>query len=139
MTPTEQPIVQAAAPDDDVAVMREILRQAFWDLAYHEAQLPKAHRNMANRRALLERAGMVIELRQAQETFDAVEEEGDIKDANQYAAWLLADAAQTIAYHEKELTRAHIKLANAKALMRRANLDLPLADIEAKAHETDSA
>jgi hypothetical protein len=94
---------------------------------------------MANRRALLERAGMVIELRQAQETFDAVEEEGDIKDANQYAAWLLADAAQTIAYHEKELTRAHIKLANAKALMRRANLDLPLADIEAKAHETDSA
>ena len=127
----------ANAPRDDDATetMTEIMRHAFWTIAYHETELPKAHRKAANTNAILQRAGLLIELAEARKAVEAMDNEEDAKNVQQFAAALLVDAADSIDYHEKNIIVGHTKLAHAKAMMRRCGLDLPLANIEAKARE----
>ena len=121
------------------AIVSDVLRQAFWSIAYHEAELPKAHRKIANTNALLQRANLLLELTEARKIVDAMDDEEDARNVQQFAASLLIDAAESVRYHETNQTIGHTKLAHAKALMRRCGLDLPLHDLEAKARERANA
>jgi len=110
MTPDmsgDRPIMPLdAQPDPNdaaVSLLRKILADAFWHIAYHEAELPNAHRKAAVVSAFLERAGMPIDLKDARKVYDAMEDPDEPRDVHEFAAALLVEAENGIEHHETNL------------------------------------
>lgn len=120
---------------DDVSLMREIVRDACWRIAYHESELALAHKKLALMHGLLQRCGLDISERQAKDDYEDRNEDDDCATPQELASFLLGDALNTVAHHERELRGAHVKLAAAKALMLRTDIELPIDEIAEREHE----
>jgi len=119
--------------DEQMAeLMRLQLRGAFWNVGYHEAALRKAHKHIGVVRSFLKHTDFSITDEKASEAFDAGEME-DCESPMELARWLLGNALNNITHHEEELKKSHAALGSWKALMLRARLELPLAEIEEEA------
>jgi len=120
--------------DDEqmVELMRMQLRGAFWNVGYHEAALRKAHKHIGVVRSFLKHTDLSITDEKASEDFDETEME-DCESPLELAQWLLGNALYGITHHEEELKKSHAALGSWKALMLRARIDLPLAEIEEEA------
>jgi len=122
--------------DDDeqvASLLRSQLRGAFWGVGYHEKALRKAHKHLAVVRIFLKHTDFSITDEKASEAFDGGGEMEDCESSMELAPWLLGNALHSITYHEEELKKAHAALGSWKALMLRARIELPLAEIEEEA------
>ena len=111
--------------DDDEATefVREAIRGAWWDVLYHQPELPGAHKKLAIVMAAFERAGFVAK-DEDQEEID----EDEIDTVDDYISNLIGSARGSIRHHEDGLKQAHIALAGAKAVI--ATGAFPQIDLE---------
>ena len=117
---------------DECELMRKIVRDAFWKVAYHEWELSRAHKFLAVAHALVGRTEMQVTEKEAHEAYNDHEEEEDCETPTTLLAYTLGCAMHRIDYHEAELREGHNNLAQAKALALRAGIEMPLAEIEAE-------
>ena len=126
-----------AGPTDDIGLARETLQHAYWEVAYNEQELAKAHTKLGLVTALLTRAGLKFEAKRALAAYDNDEdgEDADMWSTEGYATSLLGSALSGVDYHEGALAKAHREVATAKALIMRAGLEsqIPFAAEEEKA------
>jgi len=121
--------------DDDEQVaglLRKELRGAFWNIGYHEAALRNAHKHIGVLRSFLKHTDFLVTDEKAGEAFAKAEME-NCESSLELAQWLLGNALHSITHHEEELKKSHAALGSWKALMLRARIELPLAEIEEEA------
>jgi hypothetical protein len=110
---------------NDVDLVREIVRDACWNIRYHEDRLAREHKKLATIDALLLRTGVTFTRREAQveveRLYDEDGEEERIDNADAFAKYLVVSAVGGIEHHESALRGAHTRLACVKALILRGN------------------
>ena len=122
--------------DDDeqaVSLLRQQLKSAFWDIHYHEKALRMAHKHLGVVRSFLEYTDLSVTDEKAAAIYVDGAEIEDCESPLELAQWMLGSALHSITHHEDGLKTAHAALGSWKALMLRASIDLPLAEIEQEA------
>lgn len=117
---------------DDAHLMRKIVGEAFWGIAYNEERLSLAHKHLAVVRGLLAHTGIKFTDEQAAEQFEGNKDEDTIDNVEDYARFLLGEALYCITHYEKALREDHADLAACKALALRGGYDVPYDEIEAE-------
>jgi len=120
---------------DECELMRKIVRDALFKVAYHERELSRAHKLLAVTHALVKRTDIQMTDEEAERIYNEVENEEDCETAVDLLAFTLGSALNGVEYHETELRDAHNNLAQAKALAQRARIEVPIAEIAAEERE----
>jgi len=116
-------------------LMHRVVEAAYWKIAYHEKELGRAHKFLAVAHGLVQRTGLEVTEREAQDAHNENEDETDCETPLELLAYTLGSAMNSIAYHEAGLREAHNHLAQAKALALRAAIEVPFEEIEAEARK----
>lgn len=117
--------------DDQLAFIRTVVKNPFWNAAYHEAGLPNCRRNVAFVVELMKRAG--IDEHNVERADIDGEGERVCKTVEEYACSLFDDAVNLVEYHESELQKAHNEIAMVKIMMARGGYtsdEIDLVEIE---------
>ena len=125
-------------PKDDTEYMRRELEDIFWNIAYQEEELQKAHRVVAAAKAMLLQGGYDFTMTEAYQHFCDGDGDIDVDDPPSPLDWvkaLVGGAVSSVRFHETELAQAHTNLALIKAVIVRANYVFDFGKIEQEARE----
>src|ERR1700682_646433 len=104
-------------PKDDVEFVREVVRKAFWDIYYHERELVKTYRTVANASAMLVRGNYNFSVEDALNKYDENDETAETSE--EWVKQIVGSAAHSIKYHEQGMSEGHSALAVAKIMIER--------------------
>ena len=119
---------------DAVSFVREIVRQAMWDIAYHEHALPKAQQELEYAKTMMKRGGFNEDATPADLT-----EDGDhfkFKNVTQFALSFFEGTSDSVEHHEEGLRDGYRALAFAKMMLLRGSYtEIDLKEIEKEVAE----
>ena len=114
--------------DDDeddltpIGFVRAVVRQACWELAYSEADLPRKYRKLEQAKELAKRCGFTADPESIQvDDYDETTDLQTFGNVEQLIAGLIQEATDSISYHEKAIKQALTKVAMAKIMLARGN------------------
>jgi hypothetical protein len=100
-----------ALTPDAIDFIRKAVDSAAWDLAYAEQELIIHRRNLSFAKEVMRRGGFPTDIAASDDDSDAC------LTVEEYAAWIISDVKDSIAYHEGRLPAAHANVACAKLLL----------------------
>jgi hypothetical protein len=122
---------------DEVLVMRRLVRQSYWQLIFQEKELGRAHERASMTHSLLKRADLACSKREALAVYGQHDEDDSStpKSVPEYAQYLYGEALHCINWCEEELRKAHIEIASVKALLARANFNESEIDLKEEEYQ----
>lgn len=126
------------APKNEADLMRKIVRDALWDIRYHEDGLRISRKVAAYAKVLIARGEYPFTLAEASEEYEEQEENPD--DLIEWVKSIVGSAVHGVDYHEEELTKAHTVLGVVKTMLLRGdysdiNVDEIAKEVAAKFDE----
>ena len=112
----------------ELAIVQKMAKSVMWDLLYHEAELPKSHRKVNLIKDMIKRHYPKINI----DEIDAIEDDYEPIDAEDYMRYEYACALDGIQHHEEYLRRAHEQMAGLTALIMRGGYAIDLEQIRSE-------
>ena len=118
---------------DEIDYVRGIVRDALWNVAYHERELPKAQIKMEYAKTMLKRGSFDLDAERAETNDDG---DDNFKNVTQFALGFYDEQVSSVEYHEERLAYAYREVAFAKTMLMRGNYnEIKLADIQKEIDE----